>query len=342
MQKVMEQENRMFLNPAFAENSIPVVFAANNSFVPMFAACLRSLIDHVSEDYNYDVVLLQTDVTKENKAILSGMIEGYNNVCLRFFDVSGMIRDYDLRANAHISVETFFRFLIQAILPGYDKVLYLDCDLIVNADVAELYQTDVEGYMLAAALDPEIQGHLNGASREIGRYIANELKLRNPYEYFQAGVLLFNEKQMREAYSLEQWLTFASVPYKFSDQDVLNRYCEGRVKFLDMAWNLITDCDHTRVSHIIVHAPQEIQQAYHKAHAAPKLIHYAGHRKPWHKPTEDMAQYFWSALRKTPYYEEVLYSMTRFAAKECIQEERRARSLYWRLRRLVKKMLLRK
>ena len=332
----------MFLNPAFAENSIPVVFAANNSFVPMFAACLRSLIDHVSEDYNYDVVLLQTDVTKENRAILSGMIEGYNNVSLRFFDVSGMIRDYDLRANAHISVETFFRFLIQAILPGYDKVLYLDCDLIVNADVAELYQTDVEGYMLAAALDPEIQGHLNGASREIGRYIANELKLRNPYEYFQAGVLLFNEKQMREAYSLEQWLTFASVPYKFSDQDVLNRYCEGRVKFLDMAWNLITDCDHTRVSHIIVHAPQEIQQAYHKAHAAPKLIHYAGHRKPWHKPTEDMAQYFWSALRKTPYYEEVLYSMTRFAAKECIQEERRARSLYWRLRRLVKKMLLRK
>lgn len=332
----------MSLNPAFAENSIPVVFAANNSFVPMFAACLRSLIDHVSEDYNYDVVLLQTDVTKENKAILSDMIAEYNNVCLRFFDVSGMIRDYDLRANAHISVETFFRFLIQAILPGYDKVLYLDCDLIVNADVAELYQTDVEGYMLAAALDPEIQGHLNGASREIGRYIANELKLRNPYEYFQAGVLLFNEKQMREAYSLEQWLTFASVPYKFSDQDVLNRYCEGRVKFLDMAWNLITDCDHTRVSHIIVHAPQEIQQAYHKAHAAPKLIHYAGHRKPWHKPTEDMAQYFWSALRKTPYYEEVLYSMTRFAAKECIQEERRARSLYWRLRRLVKKMLLRK
>ena len=53
-----------------------------------------------------------------------------------------------------------------------------------------------------------------------------------------------------------------------------------------------------------------------------------------------MAQYFWSALRRTPYYEEVLYSMTRFAAKECIQEERRARSLYWRLRRLVKKMLL--
>ena len=31
--------------------------------------------------------------------------------------------------------------------------------------------------------------------------------------------------------------------------------------------------------------------------------------KPWHRPTEDYAQNFWSALKQTPYYEEVLFTM---------------------------------
>lgn len=81
------------------------------------------------------------------------------------------------------------------------------------------------------------------------------------------------------------------------------------MKYLDMAWNLITDCDHTRVSHVIVHAPAYIMEEYQKAHANPKMIHYAGFMKPWHRPTEDYAQNFWSALKQTPYYEEVLFTM---------------------------------
>ena len=333
------REGQAFLMPAFSMNTVPVAFSANNGFVPIFAACLRSLLDHTTPEHNYDLVLIHTDVTPQNQQILTAMVEEYPNVSLRFYHAGSLIQNYDLKANAHISVETYFRFLIQEILPAYDKVLYLDCDLIVNADVAELYQTDVRGYLLAAARDPEFLGHLNGANREIQRYILQELNMKQPENYFQAGVLLFNEEEMRKAYSLEQWLTFASKPYRYNDQDVLNLCCEGRVWYLDMAWNLITDCDHTRVSHVIVHAPREIQEAYHAAHAAPKIIHYAGYRKPWQKPTEDLAGFFWMALRKTPYYEEVLYSMTQFAARECIVEDRRSRSLYWKLRRLVKRIL---
>lgn len=329
-----------FLSPAFNGTAVPVVFAANDGFVPIFAACLQSLLDHAGENTNYDVILIQTDVTQENKSVLSAMAAPYHNISLRFFNAAPLIRDYDLKANAHISVETYFRFLIQKILPDYDKVLYLDCDLIVNADVAELYETDVTGCLLAAARDPEFLGHVNGADKRIQRYIFEELNMKDPRNYFQAGVLLFNEMEMRKAYTLEQWLTFASTPYRYNDQDVLNLYCEGRVKYLDMSWNLITDCDHTRVCNTIVHAPEEIQTAYHTAHAAPKIIHYAGHRKPWQKPTEDYAREFWLCARKTPYYEQTLSIMTRFTAQECIEENRRNRSFYWKFRRSMKKLLL--
>lgn len=297
------------LKPAFMENSVPVVFAANNNFVPMFAACLQSVIEHTSSDHNYDIVLLQSDVTEDNQATLLKMVSGYPNISLRFFDAGRLLTNYQLKANAHISVETYYRFLIQDVLPDYEKILYLDCDLIANADVAELYETDMTGYMVAAVHDADFLGQINGANMGTKLYVQEKFHMKNPYDYFQAGVLLFNETEMRKAYTLDEWLTFASKPYQYNDQDVLNLYCEGHVKFLDMAWNLITDCDHTRIKNVIVYAPDAIQREYRAAHANPKLIHYAGFMKPWHRPTEDYAQYFWEALRKTPYYEELLYRM---------------------------------
>lgn len=322
--------------------SIPVAFAANNGFVPYFSACFQSLLEHASPECDYDVVLIHTDISPENQVLLREMARDYSQVSLRFYDARPLICHYDLKAGGHISVETYFRFLIQEILPEYEKVLYLDCDMILNADVAELYRTDVEGYLLAAARDPEFLGHLNGANKEICKYIRKELRLDRPEDYFQAGVILFNEKEMRQAYTLEQWLQFASRPYRYNDQDVLNIHCQGRVKFLDMSWNLMTDCDHTRISQVIAFAPEQVRTAYFQARRSPRIIHYAGHRKPWHKPTEDMGAYFWKYMRKTPFYEIALYDMAWFAHQEQLQIRCRNRSPYWRLRRFAKKILKRK
>lgn len=297
------------LLPAFADHPVPVVFAANNYFSPIFATCLQSVLDHTSPVRNYDLVLLESDVSKENQGILLNMVADYPNVSLRFFDAERLLGGYHLEAKEHISVETFFRFLIQDILPTYEKVLYLDCDLVVREDVAKLYDTDIGNHMLAAARDPDFLGQINGANPSTLEYCQTELKMKDPYQYFQAGVLLLNTKAMREAYSLSQWLTFASHGYKYSDQDVLNLYCEGRVYYLDMAWNLITDCARYRVEHVVTYAPAEIYKTYQKAHEAPKIIHYAGYMKPWHRPEEDYASVFWEYARKTPYYEQLVFRM---------------------------------
>lgn len=123
--------------------------------------------------------------------------------------------------------------------------------------------------------------------------------------------------------------------HKYNDQDVLNIYCEDRVRFLDMSWNLLTDCDHTRISHVISYAPEEIQKAYFAARNDPKIIHYAGYRKPWQKPTEDIADYFWSAMRCTPFYETALYNMSSFSAEEMYK----SKSLFWRAGRMMKRFI---
>ena len=299
----------MTLPPAYENNSIPIVFAANDRFVPMFTACYQSMLEHISTEYNYDVVLISSDISEVNMAIILQMGSMYSNVSLRFYHPGQLLKNYSLKANAHISVETYYRFLIQSILPDYSKVLYLDCDTIITADLVDLYQTNVEGYMLAAVHDVDFLGQINGANPSTMKYAKEKLKMADPYSYFQAGILLFNEDEMRKAHSLNEWLSYASREYMYNDQDVLNIYCEGKVKFLDMSWNLLTDCDHYRVEHVINYAPDFIQKEYQEARKHPRIIHYAGFRKPWHNPTEDFAHEFWKYSRKTEYYEELLFRM---------------------------------
>lgn len=301
------------LPPAFpAERTdavIPVVFAANNVFAPVCAVAIQSIIQHANPDSYYDIVILESDITPDNKKMISGLVDRRKNLTVRFFNALALTKEYSLVANEHITVETYYRFLIQDILPQYDKVLYLDGDLVCERDVAELFHMDIEGYMLAAAHDPDFCGQMNMPNSDALRYAVQELKLEEPYDYFQAGVLLLNTKEMREAYSLQQWLTFASKRYRYSDQDVLNRYCQGRVKYMDMAWNMLIDCDHYRVPVVINAAKGDVCRAYHEARKDPHIIHFAGFQKPWKQRDVDFEEAFWKYARFTPYYEKLLFNV---------------------------------
>ena len=305
----LKTDPQELLKPAFSENNIPIVFAANDDFVPVFATCLQSVINTSSPEHNYDVVLIQTDLSKENRELLLEMISAHTNFSLRFFDATPLLANYKLEAREHISVETYYRFLIQDIMPDYDKVLYVDCDTIICRDLAELYHTDVDGYLLAATRDPDFVGQVNGANKVTKKYAKRILKLQNPYNYFQAGVILFNEQEMKKLHTIDEWLELATYPYRYSDQDVLNVACEGRVKYLDMRWNMIVDCNRERIRNVIAYAPAKLHKEYLASREDPYIIHYAGFMKPWHNPTEDFAHVFWEQARKTPFYEVLIYRM---------------------------------
>ena len=126
---------------------VPVVFAANNGFVGPLSVAIKSLLLHASPERFYDIVVLESDITAQNKSMLSGMVAQYPNAQLRYFNAVSKLEGYTLTAHAHISVETFYRFLIQSVMPDYDKVLYLDGDIVIQGDVAELYDTD-SGFLL--------------------------------------------------------------------------------------------------------------------------------------------------------------------------------------------------
>ena len=46
---------------------VPVVFAADNNYVPMLATTIYSMLKNASMNRSYDVIVLERDITGENK-----------------------------------------------------------------------------------------------------------------------------------------------------------------------------------------------------------------------------------------------------------------------------------
>lgn len=286
---------------------VPVVFAADGNYVPMLATTIHSMLANASSDYYYDIVVLERGISDEDMRVMCEVYEKPGKVSLRFYDVRRVIESFDLSTNnAHISIETYYRFLIQELLPHYDKVLYLDSDLIVQGDVAQLFETDLGDSLLAAVRDIDFLGNLNMKDGKRMQYAKAVLEMSDPYSYFQAGVLVFNTAAMRELHSIEEWLRFASDSrYIYNDQDILNAECEGRVVFLDDGWNVMTDCA-GRIANVFTFAPAPVYEAYAKARECQKIIHYAGFEKPWKTKGCDMSSLYWRYARETPFYERMI------------------------------------
>ncbi len=284
---------------------IPVVLSADSHYVPVLAVCLRSLTDCMDAARAYHIYIFHTDIREEDQKIL---LETFcsGQVKIDFVDISARTAGYRLRAKGHISAETYYRFFIPDILKDCRKAVYLDADLIVRRDIAQLYDLQLGNALLAGALDPDFIGQYYGANPDTRQYCKKTLKLKDPCSYMQAGALVMNVEAFRQQISTKELFQMAeSHDYRYSDQDILNIVCEGRMKKLDLRWNVLTDSGHRRRK-VIQSAPAHILEEYERARQQPYIIHYAGGCKPWNDPREDFACEFWRTARRTPYYEALL------------------------------------
>lgn len=301
---------------------IPVVFASDDGYVPMLTTTIDSMLQNASKVYFYDIVVLQRNISFEHRLAMEDHLRRYPNAKIRFFDVAGLIRGYDLATNnAHISMETYYRFLVQEILAGYDRVLYLDSDLIIRGDVSEIFNVDMGDNLLAATRDIDYLGNLNMPDGERIEYTKNKLGMPDPYAYFQAGVLVLNTRELRKLHTVPEWMEIVSKSdFIYDDQDILNAECQGRVYYLPAEWNVMHDCA-GRVGKVFSWAPNDVFDAYNASRVDPKIIHYAGFEKPWVNPDCDFANLYWIYARETPFYEILI---DRIAQNKMIEATREA------------------
>ena len=282
---------------------VTLVLSANNYYVPYMGCLLESIKEHSSQDRLYDIIVLHRDISERNQDALRRLMSA-PNISLRFFNTTRVMHEYEnkLFLRGHFRIETYFRLLMQDILPSYKKALYLDCDMVVNRDIAELFDEQIDGYLLAAVQDADTAGLYNGFTPEKKNYMENILKMKNPFDYFQAGTILFNLNEFRKRYTVKEIFEYAaSYEWELLDQDVLNHFAEGHVKYLDMRWNVVMDWDDIRVKEIIGRAPRDIHREYMNSRKNPFIVHFAGPDKPWDNFDADFADYFWKYAQRTPF-----------------------------------------
>ena len=82
---------------------------------------------------------------------------------------------------------------------NYDKIVYLDIDMIVLHDLADLYNTDIGRNWIAACFDYGVMAKLKSGQYETREYFKDKIGICDVFnEYFQAGMLIFNLEALRK------------------------------------------------------------------------------------------------------------------------------------------------
>lgn len=309
-----DTSGNLSLTPAFERNNIPIIFNFSRGYVPPFSVCLLTAIQNFSDSNNYDIIILERALTDEQKKIISDIIADHRNVSVRYLDPGVFFKNMKYFMADRLPVEGFFRAAASFFLTNYDKVVYLDSDILIKADIADLYAVDVEGYYVAAVQDIVSKAFL--AMKKKTPYAADyifraryKMKLSEPDKYFNSGVLVFNCAEIREHFVWQDMLDFwESVEFKCDDQDMFNSLFQGHVKFMGYEWNVFAR-QHEDFAKVYEEAPKEEYQAYLEARKTPKIVHFITEVKPWHLGQGDFVADFWRVARQSPYYEALLLTM---------------------------------
>lgn len=271
-------------------NKINLFFAVDDNYCPFLSSAVHSILKHADKRYKYDIYVLHHGIQSANQDIIETQIK--NDASIEFIDMLEFIdmkEKLDVLADKLVTRDyytktTYYRLFIPNMFPNLDKALYLDSDIIVTGDIAELYTTDMGNNLVGAVPDMAVQN-----TAPFIDYVENALDVKAP-NYFNAGILLMNLKEMRD-WNFEEKFINLLLTYSFrvaQDQDYLNVLTKGRVKYIDNSWNV-----------------QPVPNNICKIEKI-NLIHYNMLWKPWVFDGVDYADIFWDYAKESPFYQNIL------------------------------------
>ena len=210
----------------------------------------------------------------------------FGNATVEFIAFTPSHRE-SLPITGYTSLGAYLRlFVAEYVDPTLDKVLYLDCDLIIRKDIAALWGANIDDYFAAAVLETHFHENPGIFPGE---------------PYFNSGVMLINLARWR---SEEDLLTrfIACAKQKFSllpfwDQDILNIVLRGQVAFLSPRWNF-----HAIYAELLPEQLGLARDEFLSIRRDPDIIHFTSKYKPWHYlPEPQYKHLYWEALSRTPW-----------------------------------------
>lgn len=145
------------------------------------------------------------------------------------------------KIQTRFSIGAFYRLLAKKILP-VSRIIYLDSDIIVNLDIAELWKVDLKNFPLAAV--PEIAATNNHILKNKFLF---KFGLVAVEDYFNSGVILFDLNSIPEIFFADGVRFLANNPSCESvDQDILNAFFAENYFKLENKFDTFVTCEDER------------------------------------------------------------------------------------------------
>jgi lipopolysaccharide biosynthesis glycosyltransferase len=249
---------------ADAGGTMHVAAASDDGYACHLAVMLLSLFAQHDPDTIHVHVLVPPDFT--SRARLDQSL-GAHAARLTYHTVPPGLGQ-DLVQRDDLTAATYYRLVMGDVLPReVERVLYLDCDMVVRAGLQALWQTALDGCVLAAVRDPGFREHAT-------------LGLEAEAPYFNAGMLLVDLARWRAEGIGAQALAFAAAEpgrLTYNDQCALNWVLRGRWREVEAEWNLQAQalCDVEDGDRALYFRPPP------PALARARIIHFNAPCRPW-------------------------------------------------------------
>lgn len=231
-----------------------IVTASDNNYVPGVFVLLASIARHNPQAR---FTILTTDWSADSLAKMASFKQRLG-LRVDLVEITAKSMAALPITRAHLTRSTYARLFIPNLLPEEDRVIYMDCDMLVTGSLAEAWTCDLDGYALAAVRCP-------APTAAFARAIDLPVE-----QYFNAGFLVLSLATWRGegfADACLQSVAAPDCPYLSQDESALNDHARNRVRYLPAGYNL--------------YAQDMIWQSPLSNPPSIRVIHFLTRPKPW-------------------------------------------------------------
>ena len=189
-----------------------ILIAINEGYYKPARVMLTSLCEN-NRFESHDVYLLYSELKEDSITDLKETLSRYNCAVHPVY-VDGKSFE-DLPVSHHFSIETYYRFLMQTMVPNnLERILWLDADMIIKGSLKDFYYQNFDDKYIAVCKsinsDPDS--------------LIKKLSLPKGTVYFNAGIILFNLEKIRNEISPKVYFDYAennAEKITWLDQDIL-------------------------------------------------------------------------------------------------------------------------
>lgn len=234
-----------------------IITGSDDNYVPGVLVLIASAAFH---NPGARFAVLDMGISPENRARIDALSDRLGVEIARH-EVAGGCFDALTVTRAHLSRSTYLRLLIPDLFPAQDRVIYMDCDMVVMGDLSPLDSVPLGQNLVAAVACPSPdEVEVAACGHKAGTYV-------------NAGLLVMNLPLWRQERMAERCIAVLSDPARpllSEDQSAVNMLASGRILHMDLAFNTYSDP-----------ASYDAGVAFPQP---PVVLHYVVNNKPWNVP----------------------------------------------------------